>query len=294
MSITGLHHVTATSGPPGPNVDFYSGALGLSLVKRTVNFDDPGVYHLYFGDAAGSPGTIMTTFPFPNARQGRAGVGATSAITFSTPDPAARAAALTAARVEVRETERFGNPVWRFVDPDGMALELVAGPDAIAGVTLWLADPEPTARLLTEVFGYQAGEEVQEDGGTRLRLTLPGDAPGRVVDLWRSTGAASPARGGAGSVHHIAFRARDHAHQDALAEAARAAGLQVTERRDRQYFESVYFREPGGVLFEIATDAPGFAVDEPADALGQVLKLPPWLESYRPRIEAVLPTIPAH
>jgi glyoxalase family protein len=290
MSVDGLHHVTVTSGPPGPNLAFYAGALGLRLVKRTVNFDDPSVYHLYFGDDAGNPGTIMTTFPFPNARAGKAGAGATSAVTFATPDPAARLEALAAAGVSVRAAQRFGVPLWCFADPDGLDLELVEGPEGIAGVTLWLRDPEPTQRLLAEVFGYAAGPEQRERSGTRLRMTLRDAGTEQHIDLWRSDDAPA-ARSGAGSVHHIAFRARNRAHQDALAEALRARGERVTERKDRQYFESVYFRGPGGVLFEIATDAPGFAVDEPADALGQALKLPPWLEPQRARIEPVLPPL---
>jgi glyoxalase family protein len=290
MPIAGLHHVTATSGPPKPNLAFYAGPLGRTLVKRTVNFEDPGVHHLYFGDAAGSPGTIITTFPFPNARQGRSGTGATSAVAFAEPDPAPRLEALAAAGVEITAGQRYGAPIWCFADPDGLALELVRGPKGIAGVTLWLADPEPTARLLAEVFGYEPGEEQRERGGSRLRMTLPGDAPGRVIDLWRSDDAP-PARGGAGSVHHIAFRARDRDHQDALTDALRSRGERLTGRKDRHYFESVYFREPGGVLFEIATDAPGFGVDEPGGALGMSLKLPPWLEDRRAVIEAALPPL---
>ena len=292
MPITGLHHVTATSGPPRPNLAFYTGPLGLNLVKRTVNFDDPGVYHLYFGDAAGSPGTIMTTFPFPNAREGRPGTGATSAVAFATPDPAARLERLAEGGVKVKAGQRFGAPIWCFADPDGLDLELVEGPEGLAGVTLWLDDPEPTARLLSDVFGYEAGPEERALGIARQRLSLPGEAPGRVIDLLRA-GEGRPAQSGAGAVHHIAFRARDRAHQDELAEALRARGERLTERKDRQYFKSVYFREPGGVLFEIATDPPGFAVDEPADALGQSLKLPPWLEPRRDRIETLLPPLEA-
>jgi glyoxalase family protein len=290
MTISGLHHVTATSGPPRPNLAFYTGPLGLKLVKRTVNFDDPGVHHLYFGDRVGSPGTIMTTFPFPNARAGRSGAGATSAVAVATPDPSPRLEALAAAGVAVRAGQRFGAPFWCFTDPDGLELELMAGPEGLSGVTLWLDEPEPTARLLADVFGFRAGEEQREHGGNRLRMTLPGDAPGRVIDLWRTENAPA-ARGGAGTVHHIAFRARDRAHQDELVETLRARGERLTERKDRQYFESVYFREPGGVLFEIATDTPGFSVDEPADALGRSLKLPPWLEDRRERIEAALPPL---
>ena len=292
MSTPGLHHVTLTSGAPQPALDFYAGPLGLHLVKRTVNFDDPGVHHLYFGDAAGSPGSILTLFPFPAARRGQAGIGAASAVALATPDPRARLEALASARVEVTAAERFGAPVWCVSDPDGLSVELVEGPEGLAWATLWLADPEPTARLLTEVFGYASGPEIGGANGHRLRLSLPGEGPGRMIELCRS-GSGPRARPGAGSIHHIAFRARDRAHQDALVEALRSRGERVTERKDRQYFESVYFREPGGVLFEIATDPPGFAVDEPADALGRTLRLPPWLEESRDRIEARLPPLGA-
>jgi len=290
MPIAGLHHVTATSGPPGPNLAFYTGPLRLNLVKRTVNFDDPAVYHLYFGDEGGSPGTIMTTFPFPNARKGRAGAGATKAVTFATPNPSTRLKELATAGIQVAAGQRFGAPIWCFSDPDGLDLELTEGPEGLAGVTLWLEDPEPTARLLCDVFGYEAGPDESALGVARQRFFLPGKAPGRVIDLLRA-GEGRPAQSGAGLVHHIAFRARDRAHQDKLVEALRTRGERVTERKDRQYFESVYFREPGGVLFEIATDPPGFTVDEPARDLGRSLKLPPWLEARRERIEAALPPL---
>jgi len=290
MSITGLHHVTVTSGAPRANLAFYTGPLGLNLVKRTVNFDDPGVWHLYFGDGAGSPGSILTTFPFPNARKGTSGPGTACAVTFATADPAARLEALVAGSVNVSSSERFGIPIWCFSDPDQLSLELTTGPEGIAGVTLWVKDADPTARLLEDFFGYQSGPEIKGPSGTRLRMALPGDGPGRWIDLLRRD-RGGPARAGAGSIHHIAFRARDRDHQDALTEALRSRGEQVSDRKDRQYFESVYFREPGGVLFEIATDPPGFSVDEPADALGEALKLPPWLEGDRARIEAALPPL---
>jgi glyoxalase family protein len=211
-------------------------------------------------------------------------------VAYATPDVATRLAGLRAAGITAVETERFGAPVWLFADPDGLQLELETGPEGFAGATLWLADPDPTAYLLAEVFGYEPGGELREDGGTRLRLSVAGDAPGRVIDLWRPD-RPQAARRGAGTVHHIAFRARDRDHQDTLADRARALGLQVTERRDRNYFEAVYFREPGGVLFEIATDPPGFTVDESAETLGCALKLPPQFESDRARITASLPPL---
>jgi glyoxalase family protein len=302
----GLHHVTAIAGAPQPNAAFYTDLLGLRLVKRTVNFDDPGTYHLYYGDGRGRPGTILTFFPYLQAAPGRAGAGMAQATAFAVPTNALdawmerfadRAVDFDAAR------ERFGAGVLTFEDPDGLRLELVADATAEAaegwrdgtvpasaairgfhGVTLGLRDPAPTARVLADVLGWsEAGEE---DG--RLRFRAPGGGLGRVVDLVRAEGAG---RGAAGTVHHVAFRARTDDEQAALADAARAARLQVTAVKDRQYFRAVYFREPGGVLFEIATDAPGFATDETPESLGTELRLPPWLEERRAAIERRLPPL---
>lgn len=291
MTIDGLHHVTVIGGAPQRNIDFYTGPMAQRLVKLTVNFDDPSVYHLYYGNAAGEPGTIMTYFPFPGARRGQAGAGAVRSVTYGTPDLAGLTTRLQNHGLALQEGTRFGAPVWSFLDSDGLQLELVEDAhDGFHAVTLWLHDPEPTARLLTDVFGYEAQEEAREAGGTRLRLALPGTGRGRVIDLWRAD-KIEAARSGAGAVHHIAFRARDRDHQDALAEALARRDQQVTERRDRNYFESVYFREPGGILFEIATDPPGFAVDEAPAALGQMLMLPAQYEADRARIEAALPPV---
>lgn len=286
----GLHHVTAIAGAPQRNLDFYAVALGLRLVKTTVNFDDPGVYHLYFGDEAGNPGTIYTSFPFPNARAGRAGPGMATTIAFSLPDAAARAQALRGQGITVQEITRFGAPVFKLADPDGQPLALSEGAVALRGVTLWLEDPEPTAALLQEVFGYAETGRQADGPGQRRRLERPGKGPGRMIELYHQPDAPA-AKTGAGTLHHIAFRARDRAHQDALAGALRARGLRPTGRKDRSYFESIYFREPGGVLIEIATDAPGFAHDEPPEALGQRLKLPPQHEPHRAGIEARLPRL---
>lgn len=292
LAVSGLHHVTAIAGDPQRNLDFYRDALGQHLVKTTVNFDNPGVYHLYFGDPQGSPGTIYTSFPFPDARPGRVGPGMASTITYGLPDAAARARALADQGVDLRPERCFGALRWEFADPHGQPLALTEGPGGLHGVTLMLDDPEPTAVLLTQVFGYKdSGIEAEKSGsGHRRRLVRPGTAPGRVIDLLHRPGAARAIEG-AGTVHHIAFRARDRAHQDALGEALIARGLQPTGRKDRSYFESIYFREPGGVLFEIATDAPGFATDEPAEALGRQLKLPPQHEARRAEIEAMLPAL---
>ena len=297
--IPGLHHVTAISGPPQGNLDFYAGPLRQRLVKRTVNFDDPGTYHLYYADPAGTPGTVLTFFPFADAGPGRAGPGMASAVAYAVPalDPWMGALAQDAIDFE-GPFERLGQRGLALADPDGLRVELIETGGAPGGradegfhsVTLWVDDPEPTARVLTEVMGYEAGP--QEDGpeGSRLRLTAPGEARGRVVDLMRSD-APTIGRQGAGTIHHVAFRARSHEEQAEWRERVAAAGLDVTPVIDRQYFRAIYFREPGGVLFEIATDPPGFDVDEPRETMGAELRLPPRHEPMRARIEARLPPL---
>jgi glyoxalase family protein len=299
-TIPGLHHVTAISGPPQPNVDFFTGTLRQRLVKKTVNFDAPDTYHLYYGDESGAPGTILTFFPFADAGPGRAGPGMASAYAYAVPrgrfdgwmERLAEDAIDFAGPVE-----RFGGRVITLRDPDGAPVELVetdrAGDDALDGfhsVTLWERDIAPTARLLTGIFGYEEDGHETADGTERLRLRAPGEARGSVVDLVRSD-APSIGRQGAGTIHHVAFRAEDDEAQAAWREALSSAGLAVTPVIDRQYFNAIYFREPGGVLFEIATDPPGFAVDEDPAHLGEALKLPPKYEAMRDRIEAVLPPL---
>ena len=295
--VAGLHHVTAISGAPQENFDFYAGLLGQRLVKKTVNFDDPGTFHLYYGDRTGTPGTILTFFPYLGARQGREGAGAALAFAYDVAETALGGwrDRLTAAGVAVTdEGTRFGAPVLGLRDPHGQRLELVGRsgapdvPQRFAGVTLWVDDIAPTARVLTEGLGYRdAGHEAERGGGERLRLS---DADGGAIDILLRDDAPR-ARGGTGSIHHIAFRAADNDHQDALREALLAAGHRVTPRIDRQYFNAIYFREPGGTLFEIATDPPGFAVDEPVEQLGRALRLPPQHEPLRSRIEAALPPL---
>ena len=292
----GLHHVTAISGPPAANVAFYTERLGQSLIKKTVNFDDPGTWHLYYGDPAGSPGTILTFFPFVGAAPGREGTGQTLAWAYGVPKGAFDGWVTRLGGQPGDISERFGARVLTLHDPHGQRLELVEGDgtgDALTGfhsITLWLEDPEPTARILQDYLGYEAvADETDAAGGRRLRFAAPGEATGRVVDLLQRPGPQ--ARQGAGTIHHVAFRAEDDAHQDTLREALLTAGQRVTPRVDRQYFNAIYFREPGGVLFEIATDPPGFAIDEAPDALGTALKLPPQYEPIRARIEAVLPPL---
>jgi len=307
--IAGLHHVTAIASDPQRNLDFYVGLLGLRLVKRTINFDDPGTYHFYFGDARGTPGTILTFFPWPGARRGHRGVGQVEAAAFAiSPDSAGywldrfKEQHVTAEKTSAR----FGEEVIRFTDPDGLLLELVAS-SSIAQVESWadstvpaehslhgfhsvsaaLEGYERTAQLLTESFGYRLVKE----SGNRFRFAAPSQSgPGRIVDLLcmpdRREGHVS-----AGSVHHIAFRAKDDDEQLQWREHLVEVGYNVTPVIDRTYFHSIYFREPGGILFEIATEPPGFTLDETVEELGSKLRLPPWLEGERSRIEQVLPPI---
>jgi glyoxalase family protein len=308
--IVGLHHVTAIASDPQRNLDFYTELLGLRFIKRTVNFDDPGTYHFYFGDDLGSPGTILTFFPWPHATRGSLGVGETSATAFSVPADSLsfwESRLLNASVPAERLAERFGDAVLGFADPDGMRIELIARQDAgdahiprnsdvpseyairgFFGVTLCQAGFELTAEVLEKMGFRRAGEE-----GNRHRFSADGNAFGRHIDVLIQT-QLMHGRMGAGSVHHIAFRASDDAAQRSWREEIRELPLNVTPVLDRTYFHSIYFREPGGVLFEIATDPPGFGYDEPLETLGESLKLPPWLESQRDAIEHVLPSISLH
>jgi glyoxalase family protein len=307
MSSAGIHHVTAIAGEPRRNLDFYRRTLGLRFVKKTVNFDDPGTYHFYFGDGAGHPGTILTFFPWAHSAPGRIGIGETQETVFRVPEAALGywMQRLIAHGVKHEAPKkRFGETVLAFHDPDGMRLALAAVPGigdepawkgdvpedvaihGFHGVNLLVADAAPTAEILTDVLGFrEAGRE-----GSLIRYKAEGNGPGKIVDL-HAAGDFLRGRLGKGSVHHVAFRSSDDAAQAAMAKQLRERGIAPTEQMDRNYFRSIYFREPGGVLFEIATDAPGFAVDEPADALGEGLKLPPFLETRRAALEAVLPAL---
>jgi glyoxalase family protein len=306
--MSGIHHVTAISGRAERNLEFYEHVIGLRFVKRTVNFDDPGTYHLYYGDRVGHPGTILTFFPWEHAAPGRAGVGFTQQTAFRI--PAGSIGYWTHRFIEKSVAhealeKRFGEPVLSFADPDGTSLALVgtAGAEsepawdggaipaehAIRGfhsVTLMLDDAARTAAVLRDVLGFK--DSGQDGSLARFRAS---EAIGGIVDIREAKGFLA-GHLGRGSVHHIAFRAADDASQGAMAKKLVAEhGLRPTHQIDREYFRSVYFREPGGILFEIATDEPGFAVDEPVESLGHDLKLPPFLEARRKEIEAVLPKL---
>jgi len=305
----GIHHVTAIAGPAPRNLDFYTRTLGLRLVKKTVNFDDPGTYHLYFGDETGQPGTILTFFPWEHAAPGRIGVGETQETVFRVPEGSIGYWTHRLIEKGVPHdalVKRFGESILSFRDPDGMRLALVAVPGighepawtdgevpaehAIRGfhsVNLLLKDAAPTGAILTDVLGFsEVGRE-----GSLVRYRAGDTEIGGIVDI-HVAGDFLRGRPGAGSVHHVAFRATDDAAQEEMVQKLAAHhGIQTTEQKDRNYFRSVYFREPGHVLFEIATDIPGFAVDEPVESLGQALKLPGFLEGRRQGIEAVLPKV---
>jgi glyoxalase family protein len=306
--MSGIHHVTAIAGKAPRNVDFYTRTLGLRLVKKTVNFDDPGTYHLYYGDEVGHPGTILTFFPWEHAAPGRNGSGLAEETAFRVPRESIgywTHRLIEHGAAPAAPERRFGESVLPFADPDGLRLALVGVADAsepawrdsavptehairgLHGVTLLLDRAAPTGAVLTDVFGFA---ETGREGSFVRYAACETDAGGTVTI--RETGGFLPGRQGRGSVHHIAFRAADDAEQAVMAKKVREThGLMPTEQRDRNYFRSVYFREPGGILFEIATDAPGFAVDEPVASLGHALKLPPFLEPRRREIEAALPPL---
>jgi glyoxalase family protein len=308
--IVGLHHVTAIASDPQRNLDFYTEVLGLRFVKRTINFDDPGTYHFYFGDDAGSPGTILTFFAWPGATRGRSGVGETSATSFSVTLASLafwEERLLNAGIPAERTGKRFEEEVLSFADPDGMRLEIVGHRDAreanasrtssvpaahaicgFFGVTLCEGGYEKTAVVLATMGFAKVAQE-----GNRVRFVAEGSALGNHIDILVEPDLRY-GRLGAGSVHHIAFRVPDDAAQLEWRALLVASSLDVTPVLDRTHFHSIYFREPGGVLFEIATDPPGFTLDETAASLGEMLKLPPWLESRRRAIEAALPPIQLH
>lgn len=313
-SVIGLHHVTAIAGDPQRNLDFYNGVLGLRLVKLTVNFDDPGTYHFYFGDARGTPGSIMTFFPWPQGSGGRHGSGQVAVTSFSVPSGSM---GFWIERL-LRHNVRYQGPAKRgagadaesviaFKDPDGLMIELVGHPAAEAGaestwdggdvprehairgfhqVTLWVEKGDATAQVLTDTLGFREHAEQE----TTRRYVIGDARPGHIVEV-RSVGGFGRGADGVGVVHHVAFAVADGETQVALRDRVIEAGLHATAVIDRQYFHSVYFRESGGVLFELATVAPGFTVDEPLGQLGTSLKLPPQYESDRALLRLTLPEI---
>ena len=309
----GIHHVTCIAGDPQRNVDFWVETLGLRLVKRSVNQDDPGTYHFFFADAEGTPGTSMTFFPWEGMRQGKVGSGQVARTAFRVPEGSLDywEERFDEYGVDYEErVERFGETVLPFSDPDGLPVELVEVdlPDeeptvpwtefvpedhAIRGfhsVTLWLADPDRTADLLREMGLDAVGtEEAAGDtpGDERTRFAASGPV-GKYVDVLPTIEGG---RQGHGVVHHVAFQTPTDEDQASMRSAARSRGLAPTEQIDRHWFRSVYFREHGGVLFELATDDPGYASDEPLDDLGGRLVLPGTFEDRREEIEAGLPNV---
>lgn len=304
LQTAGIHHITAFARDPQANVDFYAGVLGLRLVKKTINFDAPEVYHLYFGDQAGSPGTIMTFFPWPNSRRGRVGGGQVGVTTYVVPPGTLEfwENRLKSFGISTVKQTRFGEEYVQFSDNEGLRLELVEreeGPNSewsfggipaekaikgFGGAILFSTDAAATRKTLEQTLGMKKiGEDV---GYTRYRAS---GQLGNIIDVPLSDIAMGA--GGAGTVHHIAWRAKDFAEHVDWRVLAEEQGYQPTPLIDRQYFNAIYFREQGGILFEIATDPPGFARDEAPSALGEKLMLPEWYEPYRSEIEANLPPI---
>ncbi|MEW6113210.1 MAG: ring-cleaving dioxygenase [Thermodesulfobacteriota bacterium] len=308
--ILGIHHVTAIAGDPQRNLDFYGGILGLRLVKLTVNFDDPGTYHFYFGDETGHPGTIITFFPWPRAPRGRKGAGQATAVAFAIPDGSLSFWMERLRRHGVAfsgPAHRFGRELLVLADPDGLVLELVPsqsgtefnppthGPvsaeHAIQGlhsVTLMESQWDATSSLLEGTLGFRF-EAADENW---FRYSLGSGGSGTIVDVLRAPGEA-PGTVAVGTVHHVAWRVSDGATQRTWRAKIVDHGVAATNVLDRKYFTSIYFREPGGVLFEIATDPPGFTVDESLEDLGTNLMLPPWLELRRRSLESSLPRVTA-
>ncbi|MFS0862916.1 ring-cleaving dioxygenase [Fredinandcohnia sp. 179-A 10B2 NHS] len=300
MKTTGIHHITAIVGHPQENVDFYAGVLCLRLVKQTVNFDDPGTYHLYFGDDGGRPGTIITFFPWPNAYQGKIGDGQVGVTAYAVPKGALPfwEKRLTKFGISFEKTERFGEQSLQFEDVHGLQLEIVERDESnksswefgeitsdvaiqgFAGATLYSSSPEDTGELLLTMGLEKIGEE-----GDFIRFRSIGDI-GNVIDLKQTS--SGPGQMGVGTVHHIAWSAKDDEDQLEWQKYIGSHGYGVTSVRDRNYFNAIYFREHGEILFEIATDPPGFAYDESYETMGSTLKLPPQYEQHRSKIEAVL------
>jgi glyoxalase family protein len=312
--ILGLHHVTATADGAQEDLDFFAGTLGLRLVKKTVNFDNHNVFHFYYGNEAGTPGTIWTTFPYRgwDVPIGTKGAGQIRTTSFSVPRGSLGfwRDRFKTRGVAMRDVPaRFGDEALECADPSGLVIELVAndrdhrtawiqedsgigrevGIRGLFSVTMILREAGPTVELMTSLLDFTV---VQEMPG-RLRLGIGGDEPGKTMEILVDPGART-GRNGLGTVHHVAMAIGEADEQLKLRNHLLQIGARVTEVRDRQYFQSIYFREPGGVLFEVATMKPGFATDEAPAELGRALKLPPWEEPYRHEIERGLPAVTTH
>lgn len=305
--ISGLHHITAMARGPQENVHFYAGILGLRLVKKTINFDAPDVYHLYYGDENGTPGSIMTFFPWQQMKRGSQGTGQPQATTFSIPSAAVDYWLRRLQHFDVPHQapgQRFGATVIAFQDFDGLPLELVTDDEdrraafsygqipleyAVRGfhsLELMEKTYEATESVLVNLLDY----EFVAEQGSRRRYAPKGVQNGQFIEVLYNS-KRSQARGGSGTVHHIAFETASDENQLAVRERLLRGGLLPTQVLDRQYFHSIYFREPGGVLFEVATTPPGFTLDETTEELGRGLKLPPWMEQRRAYLEKLLTPI---
>ncbi|WPU92903.1 ring-cleaving dioxygenase [Mucilaginibacter sabulilitoris] len=307
-TINGIHHITAIAGSAKRNYDFYTRVLGLRLVKKTVNFDDPQTYHLYYGDKFGTPGTILTFFPWEGITAGRRGARQATEIGYSVPEGSLD---FWLKRFEVnnviynKPAEKFGEQYLTVLDPDGLKLELIVpktsdkrlpwetnevkAENATRGfhnITITTNKIDATAKILTDVFGYK----LLEQHVNRFRFVTDAVDNAAIVDLVEVAGEIAGHVAG-GSVHHVAFRVKNDQILMEYREKIAGLGLNITEKIDRNYFYSLYFREPGGVLFELATDNPGFSVDEPVDQLGTGLKLPAQYENIREDIEKSLPSL---
>jgi glyoxalase family protein len=306
--ILGLHHITAIADNAQRNYNFYTQVLGLRLVKKTVNFDDPGTYHFYFGNEAGNPGTILTFFPWEGIGQGYTGTGMATNIGYAVPKDSLDFWADRFKQFRVKQesvNERFGEQFLSFQDPDGLKLDLIvpASDDNRKGwettevksgvatkgfhsITLTVRNVAPTASILTDIFGYR----LLKQEGNRYRFITDAINNASIVDIIEAPGLAQ-GRSAAGTNHHVAFRVKDDNILMAFREKIAGKGLGITPKIDRDYFFSLYFREPGGVLFELATDNPGFTRDEPLNELGTSLKLPRQYERSRKQIEDALPVL---
>jgi glyoxalase family protein len=304
--ILGIHHITAIAGAAQRNYDFYTKVLGLRLVKKTVNFDDPGTYHFYYGDENGTPGTILTFFPWTHVKRGTAGTGMATEIGYSVPAGSFEFWTKRFQENTIKHgqpVERFGELLLPFQDPDGLQLNLVVpekedkrvawetatikadtATKGFHSVTLTLRDVKPTAKVLTDIFGYR----LLKQEGNFYRFVTDAVVNAAIVDIFEDANG-KPGVGAGGTNHHVAFRVKNEEVLMAFHEKVSAYGLHITPKIDRNYFFSLYFREPGGVLFEIATDNPGFAVDEPVSELGMNLKLPP---QYEPRRDEIINRLP--